>query len=553
LQLRSGFCSFAVLLFALCISCNSIEKKEENKPFAISVLSKEDAETANMEALSFYEMENDVRKDYPFVSRKLYQDNFKTSRNWRIPSYWSGQLSFEKDEQGVNMLKLVGTQRGNDAFGRCCSKVIKESFPKQTAVRITVAAKGEGTFSTGLLIYHSDGRNEYLNDKLKFKLSEEYRSYETYLVLPFSTTQVLPYCEAVDTSVLIVKDFLLESLADPAIDIHASTPLNIIAPEEKQLAETTANFTTNKQGDIFFANVSDIEKRNAVDTIVITDHSGHATIRTGQLEPGCIYEISLHKRGCEGLEYVITEDSSEHYAFSDSLAKQIKIDRKCNILFIGDSLSDFYRGYNYIDRLSFWLNKYNHGKVSFRNVGVGGDFTTRTLERLNAATGNGRPAYRQSMYDDLFQEKYNYVFIFLGHNDTTATSERDFKSPTIEPEVQYKEMKEIITIIQKNAPEAKVVLISPSPCQTEEINRTKLEKWDKESHVSLFGIRELIDGFDSVNRHICEEMNLDYIDITTSMREANDKSFYRPNDGVHLSPAGGRFIADRLLEYFITQ
>ena len=66
----------------------------------------------------------------------------------------------------------------------------------------------------------------------------------------------------------------------------------------------------------------------------------------------------------------------------------------------------------------------------------------------------------------------------------------------------------------------------------------------------MYGKKDLVDQYDEVNRKLCKELNLDYVDILTPMRRAKDLKSLYVSDGVHLSPEGGRLIADELLNYF---
>ena len=55
--------------------------------------------------------------------------------------------------------------------------------------------------------------------------------------------------------------------------------------------------------------------------------------------------------------------------------------------------------------------------------------------------------------------------------------------------------------------------------------------------------------FESPDKKFCKEGNIPYIDILTPMRAVSPiKSLY-VSDGVHLSPAGGRVIADEILKF----
>ena len=185
--------------------------------------------------------------------------------------------------------------------------------------------------------------------------------------------------------------------------------------------------------------------------------------------------------------------------------------------------------------------------VTIRNASVHGDFVARVHDRLLGTVGKAKKVYEQSRYDRLFDEKYDLVFIFLGQNDARTPKKLNYAVPLTEPKAQYEGLKAIMAFIRERS-EAKIVLISPSPCCAEliEARRAKSKK-----NFVLFGKREFVDAYDLVNRRFCEEFKLDYVDILNPMRNyPNIKALY-VRDGVHLSLIGGRFVADEILKYFI--
>ena len=99
---------------------------------------------------------------------------------------------------------------------------------------------------------------------------------------------------------------------------------------------------------------------------------------------------------------------------------------------------------------------------------------------------------------------------------------------------------------------AGIVLVSPSPSY-EKGFMERLEKGANPKRLVIFGKKEFVDAYDRVNREFCKKHGFDYVDILNPMRGVEDlKSLYQP-DFVHLSPAGGRFVADALLKYFISR
>ena len=120
-----------------------------------------------------------------------------------------------------------------------------------------------------------------------------------------------------------------------------------------------------------------------------------------------------------------------------------------------------------------------------------------------------------------------------------------------EPKVQYEGLKAILAFIRERS-DAEIVLISPSPCCSEFIEARRARSKPNHNFV-LFGKKEFVDNYDLVNRRLCDEFKLDYVDILNPMRNAPDIKALYVRDGVHLSLVGGRFVADEILRYFSTK
>lgn len=473
----------------------------------------------------------------------LKYDNFKRSlHSWRIPSYWSGSLKLAEDG-GRKVMRLTGTgKKGRPPFGRAFAEFKQIEQYSGTEISIRVTARGEGEFLAGLLVYHPGNRRpEYLPGK-PVKLTGDFVPHEFSLTIPWRCHKVLPYLEVKSTGTLSVGEFRLAALIDPEIELSCAGGLRIVKPG---VPLEPMVFRTNRPGDKFA--LSQLCRDSSRDGVVTADGSGTASVIPVDQGRG-LWEIALAKSGRAAKAYVIMEEA-EDFDRSDALAKQVKLDRPMHVLILGDSLSDFYRGYNYVDRLEFWLNRYNPGRVTIRNAGVHGDYVARMRDRLRGISGEVKNVYCQSRYDRLFDEKYDLILIFLGQNDTRTPSDLNYARPLTEPKEQYEGLKEILAFIRERSA-AKVVLISPSPC-SEEFIRARQAKAKPGKKFVLFGKREFVDNYDLVNRRFCEELKLDYIDILNPMRNApNMKSLYI-RDGVHLSLIGGRFVADEILRYFI--
>jgi len=217
-----------------------------------------------------------------------------------------------------------------------------------------------------------------------------------------------------------------------------------------------------------------------------------------------------------------------------------------HLLFIGDSLTDQQRGYNYVDKLAFWLQRSYGSRLTYRNAGVGGDYISRVWQRMNG----DHAAYRLNMYDDLFEPKPTHVFFFLGHNDSKVSSRSGYIQHCVDPETFEEQYRLAIQKVQKETG-AKVIVISATS-SVFEICKANADKRQATGRAhNLFGKPDELEKFNSVAKRIAAELGADYVDVYEPTRTHPDKpGLFDPNDGVHLTNAGNRYIALELLKYF---
>ena len=67
----------------------------------------------------------------------------------------------------------------------------------------------------------------------------------------------------------------------------------------------------------------------------------------------------------------------------DEAASKVKLEKPVNILYLGDSLSDFDRGSNHVDTVAEYLAKHNPGKVKCWNFAKGGDCIRYIIQRMD--------------------------------------------------------------------------------------------------------------------------------------------------------------------------
>lgn len=244
--------------------------------------------------------------------------------------------------------------------------------------------------------------------------------------------------------------------------------------------------------------------------------------------------------------------SREEYARADALAASIKLEKPQRILYLGDSLTAQMAGSNHVDKLHFWLEKYNPGMAAFRNAAVGGDnirIVSRRLRYLESPSA-GAPQFRQETYDALFDFKPTLVFIALGQNDTKVTSRSNYMETHLTPEQWASGFQETLDAIAKNSDAQVVLLSSISP--VEEICRRRAE-----AHVTtgkehlLFGKPEAMQAFNTFLKNLAEKRGLAFVDVYEPTRAFADKaSLFKAEDGVHLTVAGSQFMSLQYLQYF---
>lgn len=238
----------------------------------------------------------------------------------------------------------------------------------------------------------------------------------------------------------------------------------------------------------------------------------------------------------------------QEYAKLDETAKKIRLKHPLRIVYIGDSLYDFDRGHNAADQVHYWLGKYNPGKASFFNASVRGDDILSVEARLK----RNRKVRRPNAYDVFPSLSPNLVFLMLGHNDTKASSSNGFSTPAIPPEIQEKAYRNVIRILRKTWPDARIVLVSSTSPDTVFLKERAKSDLKKNGKAYRFGDPEKLEAYNVVLNKIAQEKNLDYLDYYNTMKalpREQKKRLLRENDGLHMKNAGYLFLTLELLNY----
>lgn len=474
----------------------------------------------------------------------------KDAAAFATQTYWAGKLERLEDpkqaHKGKACLHLTPTSARNTIFGRIlCLSGIKE--PAGMKYSFKIWAKGKGMLHIGAIKYAAPEpprKEPYIYDwqEKGTELTDKWQEI-SYLIdvstTPASSMRLI--VELRGEGEAFLDDASLTLITDPNAKIdplqkYAINPINS-TPQIK--------FQTSAPGKMTFVMLSDEENKFNACLTLTSDDKGIVTVPPEKI-PSAIPSAIKITAACNGASATTFASfvTKEDFHKSLAIAKKINATKSFHILYFGDSLTDFARGHNFADKVDFWLNLAKPGQESFHNAGVGGDFITRMEDRLA-----GRKAHRAYMYDGVFHTPADIIFIFLGHNDTKASSTHDFKIPTVTPETQKLSYEKVLDMIRAKS-NAKIVLLSASS-SVEEICRVNTERRVKDGKTaSFFGIPKYLEAFNETVKLICSQQKLDYLDVYTPTKNYPDKpTLFNKNDGVHLSEKGHAFIADLILNY----
>lgn len=223
------------------------------------------------------------------------------------------------------------------------------------------------------------------------------------------------------------------------------------------------------------------------------------------------------------------------------------------VLYLGDSLSDFDRGSNQVDRLQAKLDAVCPRMVSIYNYSIRGDYIDRLLDRIAGKKGT----YALDRFNGIWGRQYDWAFVFLGHNDTRATSTKNFEVPLVPLDAVAPGFEKLVDILREKGI-GRVIFVSPSSTNFEKCSANaekqlaaiKAGKGGKSKAAVRFGDPKHMEAFADAVRRVAAAKGCEYFDIYTEMKALPDKASYlNPNDGVHLSAKGHEYIAQRTFEY----
>lgn len=257
--------------------------------------------------------------------------------------------------------------------------------------------------------------------------------------------------------------------------------------------------------------------------------------------------IVAHPETGAAAETVVDVMDPARFDALDRAARDVRLAGPLRILYLGDSLSDFDRGNNYADKVDAFLERHHPGKATFRNYGVAGDTVLRVWDRMSGARG----AIRPGRYEGLFDTPYDIAFIFLGHNDSKASSEHGYAVPFVPPDQQEAAYRKIVERLRQ-AGIPRIVFLSPTSSDFETC-KALAGRQGNAVH-NRFGDPVHLEAFDAVLRKLAAELGVEHLDVYAPTRDDPQKArLFRENDGVHLSTLGHQVVAEQILRHLATQ
>jgi lysophospholipase L1-like esterase len=286
------------------------------------------------------------------------------------------------------------------------------------------------------------------------------------------------------------------------------------------------------------------------------DHfQSHHAVKTA---PGAATEVSIElpPQSRTGFYRVLAVDqktgqtASAHFCLFPaetasefrSLSAQTKVPANATLVFLGDSLTDFYRTRNYVDLVERALQRKHGPSVRVFNAGIGGN---------NINQINGR------LERDVLSRKPTHVFLFEGAND----SKRHFNPQTgvtdrwAFPKEEFVPMyRQVLTSLKATGAQVVVMTMAPGDMRILEPFQQRARDFGKA--MNFFCLPETAAEVVAIQKQLAGELQIPVIDThahLTRHMEQQPNDWLMVDDGVHLSESGNREVALAVLRYLAGQ
>ncbi|MBR7130433.1 MAG: SGNH/GDSL hydrolase family protein [Lentisphaeria bacterium] len=472
----------------------------------------------------------------------------KGSGGWVHYNYWGGKLenSSEAPRTGKKSLKLTSSEKRGKVYGLTICPIPSRDITG-TRVRLTFYAKGSGEIAAGVLNYTRNSRG---GEKMTYayadavKLTDQYQKVEYIADYTENFVEkIAPAIELRGKGVAYIDDLDIVYEKNKAVSIK---PLgkHLSLREGEKLPQVKFKTSVPDETVQFFA-IPENRKFQPVQSSVIADEKGIAVYEPGDPLPAGMLKLTAAVKGVNANWYAQIVPTAEYDAMLKD-ASAIKLAKPCHILFLGDSITDRDRGYNYADILTGWLNKTNPGKVSFQNLAVSGDFITRVEKRMTWKKGK-RQEWKQWVYNDLHNRPYDLIIIALGANDCASFKSSNYKKPQVALAEAEASFKRVIDLLRTKS-KAPIILVTPIA------NNVELSKKNGAISVryggvgAVFGLPEFVNPFNAMLKKVAKEKNCYLLDLHSMMQGNANIPKWCLRDAVHLTEAGQQAVAAFMLK-----
>ena len=226
--------------------------------------------------------------------------------------------------------------------------------------------------------------------------------------------------------------------------------------------------------------------------------------------------------------------------------------RPVRVLFLGDSLSDYDRGSNHLDRLQRKLDSVRPRYVNIYNYAIRGDFIERMVDRFNRKP----QTYAQDRYNGIFGRDYDWAIVHLGQNDTRTTDETNYTEQLVDVEKARTLYGELVALL-KSKGIRRIILMSPASLdygrsqRLAEKQRAAVKAGTLNPLVTVhFGEPKRLEAFRDMVREVAMTERIEFLDIYTPMKALPDKAdCLKEIDGVHLTAKGHEWLAEQEFMY----
>jgi lysophospholipase L1-like esterase len=287
------------------------------------------------------------------------------------------------------------------------------------------------------------------------------------------------------------------------------------------------------------------------------DHFKSSHTLNGKPNAKITYDLRIPRVSREGTYRVVVVDPAKNAAattrftvrpkkYADeirAILKKIKLPKGTRIVFLGDSLTDLFRGRNYVSLIERAVKSKFGSEVEVINAGVGGDNIIKIRKRLKR---------------DVIDKNPTMVFIFEGANDTKRRYKPASKTlahwavPTEKYEKAYREV--VNELKTKTKAEIIIATCAPADLDVTEAFRKSAETFGTSCNFYL--LPDEVTKVVAIQKKIAADNALKIVDTNKHLTEyikanksRNAKQFATVDDGVHPSEFGNREIAKAILEY----